>query len=122
MHSAGATTPFLGSGSVAPGSLARGWPARSGCGAILAHSNHLLSRSCPPSTMYLLPNLGELSPQSHLTHNSRDLRGVQAETVVLRILAAAVVVAAAVAAASPVSPSTPDLPILVASRSRWSAA
>jgi hypothetical protein len=45
VHSAGATTTFLGSSVVAPGSLTRGWPARSGCGAILARSNHLLSRS-----------------------------------------------------------------------------
>src|SRR5215212_4733345 len=47
MDSVGATTLEPEDGLVAPGFLTRGWSARSGCGAILARGNHLLSRSCP---------------------------------------------------------------------------
>jgi hypothetical protein len=131
-RSAGATTPFSESGVAAPRSLARGWPARPGCGAFLARSNHLLSRSrlsrfayfirLHPQQIFWLTQPG-VPPGARLF--SYDLQGIQAQCVVLRTLAAAAAVAvAAVAAAAAllVSPSTRDLPILVAPRSRWSAA
>jgi hypothetical protein len=108
--------PVFRLGLVAPASLTRGWPARSGCGAILARSNHLPSRS--------RPSLALLASSAYAHWTVTIPRASRAQSaVVLRILAAAAAAVVAVAAVAPlVSPSTPDLPILVAPRSRWSAA